>query len=108
MTLAFTESNERIKGMKLKEFTSSILEHERTNQQSDFWIVPLRTTTGDYAGWFCWFMSKEDTEEECEHHLQNDKGAVRSFKTVDAAINFYRSIVASNGACLISIRVGLV
>tara|TARA_R110000851_G_C12939540_1_gene552117 strand:- start:506 stop:817 length:312 start_codon:yes stop_codon:yes gene_type:complete len=103
MDLAFTEEHEHIKGLKAKEFTLQAISNDATEDNCCFWVVPLRTKNGDHVGWFCNF-----SDDECEYHLNNDKGSVRIFKTIESAVNFYKGITLSNGDCIFKALVSLV
>ena len=103
MKPVFTEEHEDIKPMKSKEFVSAVTSRIDSLNINDFWISPLMTMHGDYAGWFCNF-----SDDDYSYHLQNDKGAVRVFKTVESAMNFYRGIVTPLNGCMTSVFVGLV
>lgn len=98
MELAFTENNPEmgIVGLKKIKFISAILD----NRDEDLWIARLLSTSGIFAGYFCMFST-----DDCEYHLQNDKGSVRIFKTVESASVFYSDI---KEVCLTHVHLGLV
>ena len=85
MELSLTEHNPSmgIIGLKKTAFIKAIIADENEN----LWVARLTSTTGLFVGYFCTFSN-----DEYEHHLQNDKGTVRIFKTVEAAASFYSEI----------------
>lgn len=106
MTLSIVEKSDEVTGLKSKEFISKLVSLKaKENPDQWFWIVPVRTNTGGVAGYFCWFVDEDGGHE---YHLKNNKGIVRSFKTVEAAMNFYKAIRLAHGGCLLSVTVALV
>jgi len=87
-----------IVGLKKAAFIKAIEAHS----SNEVWIARLRSTDGIFIGYFCSLAS-----DDYEHHLQNDKGTVRVFKTIDAASSFYMGLDI-NGSSLISVNLGLV
>jgi len=88
MELALTEHNPEmgIVGLKKNAFIKAIVAGDNEN----LWIARLTSTTGLFVGYFCSF-----SDDEYEHHLQNDKGTVRIFKTAEAAASFYSDMGAT-------------
>ena len=101
MKLAFNEHNPEmgIIGLKKVEFIKSIVSHGK----DESWVARLESDKGVFVGYFCMH-----SDEECQYYLQNDKGTVRVFKTVDAAAAFYSGIVFPNGSCITHVYLGLV
>ena len=86
MELAITEQSESITGLKKACFINAVNRHiELTQPINNLWVSTLYTDKGVSVGWFCNFSD----EDGHEYHLQNDKGVVRVFRTVEAAISFY-------------------
>lgn len=84
-------------GLKKTAFVTAIEAHGSDDPS----IARLWSTDGIFAGYFCSLIT-----DSHEYHLQNDKGVVRIFKTIDAASNFY-SELDINGSRLLSVRLGL-
>ena len=103
MELQFIEDHENIKGLKSKDFISQLIINNTTERDPCFWVSPLMINDGGCAGWFCTF-----SDDNCEYHLRNNKGAVRVFSTIEAALVFYRKITFSDGSCITSVLVGVV
>ena len=100
MELAFIQEDLKmgIIGLKKTSFISAI----NNNQDRNFWVARLLSKSGVFAGYFCTF-----TNDTHEYHLNNDKGVVRIFKTIDAAVKFYDEIILDDGSVLISVTLGL-
>jgi hypothetical protein len=94
MALAITEQYEDISGLKKTAYKKAVEDHlSICGLTNNLWVSSVYTDKGDAAGWFCNFSDDDGNS----YHLQNDKGSVRVFKTVDAAISFYASLgITSN------------
>ena len=100
MDLALIESNPEmgIVGLKKNEFIKTMMINN--DRGENLWICRLTSTKGVFVGYFCSFNN-----DETEYHLQNDKGTVRVFKTIDAAASFYSDV---SEKCLTYVYLGLV
>jgi hypothetical protein len=88
MKLAFHEQGEDITGLKKIKFIEEANKHINTasgRAVHNLWVSQLYTDKGIGAGWFCNFLNSDGHE----YHLQTDRGIVRVFKTIDAAVAFY-------------------
>lgn len=101
MELAFTEHKPEfgIIGLKKTAYIEAIKKHDKEH----LWIARLLSKSGIFAGYFCMFST-----DEHEYHLQNDKGTVRIFKTVESASAFYSAIRFDNSSVLTHVYLGLV
>ena len=102
MKTVFTEDYDGIIGLKKKGFIAEVIKNEKEDPNSCFWVAPLMTTTGDIVGYYCSF-----SDDDSSFHLRNDKGVVRSFKSVESAMDIYRGITLSGGNCLTHIMISL-
>lgn len=88
-----------ILGLKEKDFLLAI----DANHEEYFWVAKMLSKEGVHIGYFCMFSN-----DDYEYHLQNSKGTVRIFKTIEAASKIYSDFTYTNGTCIPYVHLGLV
>ena len=103
MKLAFTGFNEHEGLIRLKK--APFIDAIKNNENEEFWICRLLSTTNVFVGYFCMFATEGNKRE---YILNNDKGTVRIFKTLESAVSFYSDVRLSGGDCILAVNLGLV
>ena len=81
--------------LKKKEFIAKVKELNVSCVSRELiWICANYSTNGDQSGWVVGFT--ENDKEQCV--LVTDKGLLRTFKTIDAAVDFVAANDLSDGS----------